>query len=148
MTRIGIATVGVVAVCLAAACSRSAEPPPPPPAPRVAADPAAPRPPAPEPFVDDPVEPIPQSTETVTIRLVADGKRQAQVFWGRKLLGLAPLEIKRPRGSGPLDLLVIAPGYLPLHTRVFTDKDETLALRLYTERDASGLLGYSAPPEK
>jgi hypothetical protein len=95
-------------------------------------------------FVDDPMEPIAPSTETVTIRLVADAKRQAQVFWGRKLLGVAPLELKRPRGSGPLDLLVVAPGYLPLHTRVFTDRDEVLALRLYSDKEAPGLLGYQA----
>jgi hypothetical protein len=132
-----------LAVWLALGCSRG--PAPPPPSPPPAAPKATLRPPAPEPFVDDPVEPIPQSTETVTIRLVADAKRQAQVFWGRKLLGVAPLEIKRPRGSGPMDLLVTAPGYLPLHTRVFTDRDETLGLRLYTDKDATTLLGYTAP---
>jgi hypothetical protein len=139
--------LGVLALCLGA-CSRPV-PPVPEPAPPARADGgAAQRPRAPEPFVDDPVEPLPQSTETVTLRLIADAKRQAQVFWGRKLLGVAPLEIKRPRASGPMDLLVTAPGYLPLHTRVFTDKDETLALRLYTDRDATGLLGYTPPPER
>jgi hypothetical protein len=83
----------------------------------------------------------PASTETVSIKLVADARRQAHVFWGRKDLGLAPLEVTRPRGSGPLDLLVVAPGTLPLHTRVFTDRSETLALRLYSEKEATGLLG-------
>ena len=67
------------------------------------------------------------------------------MYWGRKDLGVAPLEIVRPRGSAPLDLTVLAPGCLPLHTRVFTDRDDTLSLRLYTEREASGLPGYSAP---
>ena len=65
------------------------------------------------------------------------------MYWGRKELGVAPLEIVRPRGSGPLDLTVLAPECLPLHTRVFTDRDDTLSLRLYTEREASGLPGYS-----
>jgi hypothetical protein len=83
------------------------------------------------------------SVDTVTIKLTADARRQARVSWGRKDLGTAPLEIVRPRGSGPLDLLVVAPGCLPLHTRVFTDRDDTLALRLYTEREAAGLPGYS-----
>jgi hypothetical protein len=80
---------------------------------------------------------------TVTIKLLADARRQARVTWGRKDLGVAPLEIVRPRGSAPLDLTVQAPGYLPLHTRVFTDRDDTLSLRLYSERDAIALPGYS-----
>jgi hypothetical protein len=82
---------------------------------------------------------------TVTIKLLADSKRQAHVFWGRKDLGVAPVEIVRPRGSAPLDLTVQAPGCLPLHTRAFTDRDDTLSLRLYTEREATGLPGYSPP---
>lgn len=79
------------------------------------------------------------------IKLVAEPRRQARVYWGRKDLGLAPLEIVRPRGSGPLDLLVIAPGRLPLHTRAFADRDDTLVLRLYTESDAAGLPGWRRP---
>jgi hypothetical protein len=83
-----------------------------------------------------------KSVETVTIRLTADASRQARVTWGRKDLGIAPLDIVRPRGSAPLDLLIVAPGCLPLHTRVFTDRNDTLALRLYSERDAAALPGY------
>jgi len=82
---------------------------------------------------------------TVTIKLVADARRQAHVTWGRKDLGVAPLEIVRPRGSAPLDLMIQAPGFLPLHTRVFTDRDDTLSLRLYSEGDAVGLPGYAPP---
>jgi hypothetical protein len=82
----------------------------------------------------------------VTIKLLADARREAHVFWGRKDLGVAPLELKRPRGSGPVDLLVVAPGSLPLHTRVFTDRDEALPLRFYSAKEAAGLLG-GRPPE-
>ena len=64
------------------------------------------------------------------------------MFWGRKDLGLAPLELTRPRGSGPLDLIVVTPGALTLHTRVFTDRDDKLALRLYATADAPAILGY------
>ena len=85
---------------------------------------------------------------TVTIKLLADARRQAHVFWGRKDLGVAPLEIARPRGSAPLDLTIQAPDCLPLHTRVFTDRDDTLSLRLYTEREAAGLPGYSPTATK
>jgi len=109
--------------------------------------PEAPSAPAPAPLPDD-LDPAPLQAQgddagTVKIKLSADSRRQAHVYWGRKELGVAPLEIVRPRGSGPLDLTVLAPECLPLHTRVFTDRDDTLSLRLYTEREASGLPGYS-----
>jgi hypothetical protein len=143
---------------LAVGCRQEAPRKPPEPAPKpVEAPPAAPPPaaaPAPvaaEPSVADEelVGEAPEAdptSETVTIKLVADPQRKAQVFWGRKNLGLAPLELQRPRGSGPLDLVVIAPGALPLHTRVFTDRDDKLSLRLYSEAEAPNLLGYR-PPE-
>ncbi len=85
------------------------------------------------------------TSEMITIKLVAEASRKARVFWGRKDLGFAPLELQRPRGSGPLDLLVVAPGALPLHTRVYTDRDDKLSLRLVNEADAPSLLGYHAP---
>ena len=78
----------------------------------------------------------------MTIKLVVDARWKAHVFWGRKDFGVAPLEIQRPRGSGPLDLLIVADNALPLHTRVFTDRDGAWAFRLYGESEASGLLGY------
>ena len=102
--------------------------------------------PAPEsPFPDEAPEPVASGSAAgpqVTVKLLADANRKAHVFWGRKDLGLAPLEIRRPRGSGPLDLLVVAPGFLPLHTRAFTDHDETLSVRLYDEEAAGSLLGH------
>jgi hypothetical protein len=116
------------------------------PAPAPVADVVVAPPPAPMP-VD--LEPAPVDDRadggTVTIKLVADGRRQAHVTWGRKDLGVAPLEIVRPRGSAPLDLTIQAPGFLPLHTRVFTDRDDTLSLRLYSEGEAVGLPGYAPP---
>jgi hypothetical protein len=111
-----------------------------------ASPPAAPLP-APVPTYDD-LEPAPADDRpdagTVKIKLVAEARREAHVFWGRQDLGVAPVELVRPRGSAPLDLTIQAPGCLPLHTRAFTDRDDTLSLRLYSERDASGLPGYSA----
>ena len=108
-----------------------------------AAAPPPPPPPLPGDLEPEP-EPAPASSETVTIKLIADARRQARVTWGRKDLGLAPLEIVRPRGSAPLDLLIVAPGYLPLRTRVFTDRNDVLSLRLYTEREAAVLPGFSS----
>jgi hypothetical protein len=77
----------------------------------------------------------------------------AEVVWGAKRLGTAgrePLEIERPRNSGPLDLVVRAPGYLSFHTRLLTDRDDTLTVRLVTPAAARSLLGWkrTAPVEK
>jgi hypothetical protein len=139
----------VVASLCSLACARERAAPAPP-AP-VAAPPAAPDGPPPTTSTDPLPEPEPPveaarpdaAPEMVTIKLLADQRAQAHVFWGRKELGVAPLEVTRPRGSGPLDLLVLAEGYLPLHTRAFTDRNETLALRLVPTTSASGLPGYS-----
>ena len=97
------------------------------------------------PIDDDDREPAPAAAGTrdrVTIKISVDAHWKAHVFWGRKDFGIAPLEIQRPRGSGPLDLLITADGALPLHTRVFTDRDGALPVRLYAEAEAPGLLGY------
>src|SRR5262249_34358989 len=100
-----------------AACGRpkpeASAPPGRPPAssPQPSSPSAAPAPvedPAPDEAVD-PAAPV----DTVTIKLIVDQRRQAHVWWGRKDFGVAPVEIKRPRSSGPLDLVIVAPGYLP-----------------------------------
>jgi hypothetical protein len=83
-------------------------------------------------------------SDTVKIKVIVDARRQAHVIWGRKDFGVAPLEIERPRNSGPLDLIVVAPGYLPLHARALTDRDDVLSLRLYSAAEAPQLLGYRA----
>ena len=90
-------------------------------------------------------------SDTVKIKVIVDAHRQAHVVWGRKDFGVAPLEIERPRNSGPLDLVVVAPGYLPLHARALTDRDDVLSLRIYSAAEAPQLLGYrpeaAAAPE-
>ena len=90
-------------------------------------------------------DPDPRSA-TVTIKVIVDPRRKAHVFWGRKDLGEAPLELQRPRDSGPVDLVVVASGCLPLHTRAFTDRDDKLFLRLFSAQEAPQVLGY-APTE-
>jgi nucleoid-associated protein YgaU len=142
-----VAVAALIGFAASACSSRGSAPDGAPAAPAQVAAPAPPdaAPPAAARFDD--LEPAAASERadagTVTIKLLADARRQARVFWGRKDLGVAPLEIVRPRGSGPLDLIVQAPGYLPLHTRVFTDRDDTLSLRLYTDVEATGLPGFS-----
>jgi hypothetical protein len=87
-------------------------------------------------------DPDPRSA-TVTIKVIVDPRRKAHVFWGRKDLGEAPLELQRPRDSGPVDLVVVASGCLPLHTRAFTDRDDKLFLRLFSAQEAPQMLGYA-----
>ena len=135
----------VVLVLVAAACRRA--PPAAAPAAPVSVARSALAPAPASSAADELVGEAPESnptSETVTIKLVVDPARKARVFWGRKDLGLAPLELTRPRGSGPLDLVVVTPGALTLHTRVFTDRDDKLALRLYAANEAETLLGYRA----
>jgi hypothetical protein len=83
--------------------------------------------------------------DLVTIRLLVEPSKRAHVFWGAKDFGLAPLELRRPRGSGPLDLVLRAPGFLTLHTRVFTDRDNSLSIHLVPEAEASRFPGYQSP---
>ena len=82
---------------------------------------------------------------TVTVRLAVEPRRPVHVFWGAKDLGLAPLEIQRPRGSGPMDLILRSPGFLTVHTRAFTDRDDRITVRLVPETEAPRMLGYRTP---
>jgi hypothetical protein len=153
-------TILVTLVALASCGRRS----PPPvveasaPAPTVPAPPPSPEMPpeaAPAPTVAGAADaappeqaPEPRDVEMVTIKLIVTPPKLAHVYWGVKDLGVAPLELRRPRGSGPMDLMLRAPGFLTHHTRVFTDRDDTLSIRLTPENEASSTFGYQAPPEK
>lgn len=86
-------------------------------------------------------EPDPRS-DMVTIKVQADSPKGAHVYWGPKDLGVTPLEIPRPRSSGPLDLILRAPGYLTVHTRAFTDRNDRIAVHLIPETDAPRVFGY------
>jgi hypothetical protein len=88
--------------------------------------------------------------ETVRITLHTVPARKAQVKWGAKLLGVIPaprpLIIERPRDSGPLDLVIRASGYLPVHTRAYTFNDSRVAVRLTPTHEKSRLFGYREEP--
>src|SRR5512141_654224 len=86
-------------------------------------------------------------SENVTLKLSVSPPAKAVVMWGaRTVARLAPgsmdADIQRPRGSGPVDLEIRADGYLPYHTRLYTDRDEKTNVRLYRSEDAPGLFGY------
>ncbi len=88
-----------------------------------------------------------ENPESATVKLklaVTPPSARATVYWGRKKLGLAgpdPLEFERPRGSGPMDLLIVAPHAVPAHTRLFTDRNDKVTVRIYQPSEVVHLLG-------
>lgn len=91
-----------------------------------------------------------KKTETVRISIQTVPPRKALVKWGRKSLGVVPaprpLVIERPRDSGPLDLVLRASGYLPVHTRVYTFNDSRVLVRLTPPEEKNKLFGYREEP--
>ena len=86
-------------------------------------------------------------SETVTLRLTVTPQVKALVMWGGKQVAkLAPgsmdAEIVRPRGSGPVDLEIKAEGYMPYHTRLYSDRNDKIGARLFRPEEAPGLFGY------
>ncbi len=72
---------------------------------------------------------------------------KAEIRWGGKLLGATkgknkPFVFERPRDSGPLDLVVRAKGFLPVHTRAHTFSDNKLFVKLTPEDQKHTLFGY------
>ena len=55
------------------------------------------------------------------------------------------LTVVRPRDSGPLDVMVYAPGYLAVQTRAHTFEDSQIVVKLTTPENKSTLWGYRAP---
>jgi hypothetical protein len=114
--------------------------------------------PAPTPTPAGPVAGAPAPTPTpaatapaplspnVTISITVVPSRMATVTWGKQRLGLikprGALVVQRPRDSGPLDLIVRADGYLPVHTRAYTFNDTRLSVRLTALDQKATLLGY------
>jgi hypothetical protein len=87
------------------------------------------------------------TTSQITFTTVPPAR--ATVMWGKTLLGrIAPhaaLIITRPRDSGPLDVVVRANGYLPVHTRAHTFGDTTVSVKLTRPDQQDTLFGYKAP---
>jgi hypothetical protein len=88
--------------------------------------------------------------DTVRIIIQTVPPRRARVKWGRKSLGVIPtpsaLVVVRPRDSGPLDLVIRATGFLPVHTRAYTFTDSRVAVKLTPLSDKSKLFGYREEP--
>lgn len=92
--------------------------------------------------------PRPPAGTSPTVRIVFKviPPNRATVTWGKKKLGMikpkAPLIIQRPRDSGPLDVVVRAEGCLPVHSRVYTFTDSTLAVKVTPVDKKNTLYGY------
>ena len=88
--------------------------------------------------------------DTVRILIQTVPPRRARVRWGRKALGTIPaprpLVVVRPRDSGPLDLVIRAAGYLPVHTRAYTFTDSRVAVKLTSPDEKNKLFGYREEP--
>jgi hypothetical protein len=92
----------------------------------------------------------PAKADTVHISIQTSPPRKAQVRWGRKSLGMIPtpraLVLERPRDSGPLDLIIYASGFLPVHTRAYTFSDQHVAVKLTPPSEKNKLFGYRQEP--
>jgi hypothetical protein len=72
---------------------------------------------------------------------------KAKVTWGKKPIGLIkgknkPLILERPRDSGPMDVVIRADGYVPVHTRAYTFTDFKLYVKLTPIEEKKSLFGY------
>jgi hypothetical protein len=90
--------------------------------------------------------------DTVHITIQTVPPRKASVKWGQKNLGFIPaprpLVVERPRDSGPLDVVIRANGFLPVHTRAYTFSDSRISVKLTPPTEKNTLFGYrqEAPP--
>lgn len=84
--------------------------------------------------------------EIVRISFQTVPPRKAIVKWGKKSLGVIPvprpLVVERPRDSGPMDVVIRASGYLPVHTRAYTFSDSRVAVKLTAPTEKKTLFGY------
>lgn len=75
--------------------------------------------------------------------------RRATVMWGGKRLGIIergkPLVIERPRDSGPMDVVIRSPGYLPVYTRAYTFDDASVDVRITPLDKKDTIFGYREP---
>jgi hypothetical protein len=113
------------------------------------APPSAP-PAAPPENAQAPAPPVPKPRPAKIKITVRSNPPKAYVRWGKKVLGQTPVILERPRDSGPVDLVVFAEGFFPVHTRAYTFHNDAIAVRLTKLEDRMTLFGakkeLEAPP--
>lgn len=87
------------------------------------------------------------TSENVTLILNISPPAKGVVMWGAKQMAkLTPdkpsIELQRPRASGPVDLEIRAEGFMTHHTRLHSDRNDKVNVRLVRPADATGLFGY------
>jgi hypothetical protein len=75
--------------------------------------------------------------------------RRATVMWGGKRLGVIErgqsLVVERPRDSGPMDVVIRSPGYLPVHARAYTFDNALVDVRITPVDKKDTIYGYREP---
>lgn len=81
---------------------------------------------------------------TLSVRTInaANVKVPAKVMWGRRLIGETPLSVPWPADSGPVDIVVQAPGHVPVHTRLYTFADDKVVVKMVDDEGKKTLFGY------
>ncbi|MSP61381.1 MAG: PEGA domain-containing protein [Myxococcales bacterium] len=87
------------------------------------------------------VLPVPKRPPPKVRLAVRSTPSKASVTWGKKALGLTPLMIERPQDSGPVDLVVRANGYFPVHVRAYSFRNDVLAVKLTRLSERMTLFG-------
>jgi hypothetical protein len=108
----------------------------------------SPSPPAPAAAMGTPsAPPALPATVTITVRTVPSV--QARIRHGTRVLGdLKPgasLVLKRPRDSGPIDLVITAREFLTVHTRAYTFTDQVIDVKLTRDTEKETLFGFRQP---
>jgi hypothetical protein len=90
--------------------------------------------------------PIPAGRAAITLSIrtinAANVKVPAKVLWGRRLIGETPLSVQWPADSGPVDIVVQAPGHVPVHTRLYTFADDKVVVKMVDDEGKKTLFGY------
>jgi len=100
---------------------------------------------SPAPAVAAPAEAAPPVAKPAKVRVIIKSiPPKALVTWGKKKLGPTPVILERPRGSGPMDLIVKNVGFIPVHTRAYTFKNDVLYVKLTKLQDRMTIFGARA----
>ena len=146
-----VGTVGILAAILGLRVH--AEPPPSPAAAAQASLPAPADPAGAAAAAAEEAKEAAPATPNVRLVFKAVPPNTVTVTWGNKRLGIikpkAPLIIERPRDSGPMDVVYKSQGYVPVHTRIYTFTNSTLAVKLTPVDKKNTIYGYreELPPE-
>jgi hypothetical protein len=86
---------------------------------------------------------------TVKVEFRTYPGRRASVMWGGTRLGFIdrnkPLVVERPRDSGPLDVVIRSPGFVPVHARAYTFNYNVVDVRITPTDKKDTLFGFKAP---